>query len=1161
MQSGLSKRRFLWIQRYLLMGMMLVMVTGVWGDPPEATPNGQDGTAAFSWSLSALPSGLHVDCTLNAWNSEEAKIDKHAFRRLDVPGLGVSGASGRPELPVWRRLFEVPVNVTTVKATVQTEAVQPVQREEKKDALPLYPVQPPVEKLPGARPAPLVWDQSYYARSSKAGGDPVEVSHFGVHRGRNLYLVTVYPFEYTPATNTLTVRTGVSFDLSWECGASAPAWRASRYASPVLDQSVDAVLLESNGLDKNGFTAYPAGLLVIAAPAFFTDPNLAEYVAWKTQRGLHTTLVSTAETGATAAGILSYIQNAYDTWEIPPSFLLLVGDTDTIPNWTGGGSSSPPTDLNYALLDGTEWNTPDIWYGRFSVRTADELANAVQKTLDYEQGLWATAPGWEKNASFMAGDDNYAITEGTHNAVITEYFTPAGFTAESIFEVSYGGTTQQIRDAANGGRSFLAFSGHGSEISWADGPYFGQSDVTGLTNDVFPMVFGFACVTGYYPRTECFGETWLRHAAGGLAYWGASVNSFWGEDDVLERKVFNGFWDQGLTWIGAMLEYGKTGLFLYYGNTADVRRYFEMYNLMGDPSVELLSDVVQDLSVSHVAVVQAGAASFSVYNAPDGATAVITQDGNIHGVAVFSGGEATIPLTSPLISGSVTLTITCRNYRPYEASLPVGAGSAGSVFLDASRYACEDTVVIRVSDTDVNTDSGTSQTVEVTILSTSDSAGMPVALTESGPDTALFVGEINLSGASAPGSLLVADGDTITVTYVDADDGAGGSDIPVTAEAAVDGAPPGISGVSIVDIQANQASVTFNTDEPASVVVHYGISCGGLTFETVDTDLATSHNLSVTGLMPDTVYFLSVEAIDEVGNRATDDNNGACYSFTTPEQRDYFSELFDASDNDVANQTLFFWPDGSQDFYYACRETATSFPSDPAGGTVYSLSDDGFAAVTLSGGRQVSLYGVSYTTFYIGSNGYITFGNGETEYAESLGAHFTLPHISALFDDLNPASFGTVSSREFADHVAVTFQNVPEYNGSIGNNFQIELYYEGGPDAGLVTVTHLDIASVDGLVGISQGLGIPEDFAESDLSAYAVCSNEGEGEPPVLHPADVNSDWHLVMSEAITYLGGWQSGSNPMAYAIRAVYLWQNGEQYSYDPEVTPPLCWILEEK
>ncbi len=68
---------------------------------------------------------------------------------------------------------------------------------------------------------------------------------------------------------------------------------------------------------------------------------------------------------------------------------------------------------------------------------------------------------------------------------------------------------------------------------------------------------------------------------------------------------------------------------------------------------------------------------------------------------------------------------------------------------------------------------------------------------------------------------------------------------------------------------------------------------------------------------------------------------------------------------------------------------------------------------------------------------------------------------------------------------------------------------------------------------------------------------EGEGEDET-HAADLNGDWRMAMSEAIAYLSGWQQGTNPMGYAIRAAYLWQNGEQYIYDLSQEPPMCWVL---
>lgn len=59
------------------------------------------------------------------------------------------------------------------------------------------------------------------------------------------------------------------------------------------------------------------------------------------------------------------------------------------------------------------------------------------------------------------------------------------------------------------------------------------------------------------------------------------------------------------------------------------------------------------------------------------------------------------------------------------------------------------------------------------------------------------------------------------------------------------------------------------------------------------------------------------------------------------------------------------------------------------------------------------------------------------------------------------------------------------------------------------------------------------------------------------HPADTNRDWRISMSEAIAYLAGWQRGQNPMNFAIRAAYIWQNGEEYRRQDNVAEPLCWV----
>lgn len=219
---------------------------------------------------------------------------------------------------------------------------------------------------------------------------------------------------------------------------------------------------------------------------------------------------------------------------------------------------------------------------------------------------------------------------------------------------------------------------------------------------------------------------------------------------------------------------------------------------------------------------------------------------------------------------------------------------------------------------------------------------------------------------------------------------------------------------------------------------------------------------------------------------------------------DYLTESFDAADNDLDNTAFAFTPNpGVPSYYQVCRQEAASFPTDPTGGTVLSLGDDSNALVTLSSGKTVQFFGTDYSSFYVGSNGYITFGQGDNSNSRALSSHFEMRRISGLRLDLDPAASGArISWRQLSDRVAVTFENVPEWRTTLANSFQIELFFspaglESGPypvtlpPAGTVRITYLAMGSKQGVAGLSRGAGLPGGFLETDLSACRSCSSYG----------------------------------------------------------------------
>ncbi len=708
---------------FLVLALSFLLVAGMASAADSwVSLDGSATTAPTTRVLRSDQSGLTLELTLHGFTAETVETRGGAFTSIGVPGCGVSTEVGRASLPVLRELVQLPVGALA-DVTVTVLETRTATLEELGIAHRIAPLQAPVEKVPGAlESAPFVLDDAYYT-SSAASHIWADVAAGGTMRGMDFAELSVSPLRYNPSDGTIEYATRIVVEVSFTGGDMLQtAAMMERYANPYVGKLARDLFINHTAYEGRYDIPLPIGYLIVTHDNF--ESAIQPLADWKAQKGYDVTVVATSDIpgGNTKENIKAYIEDAYDNWAVPPTFVLLVGDTGYISHWVGTQSDSPSTDLYYVTMDGSSDWQPDLWVGRFSCTSSAQVTNLVDKTVEYETFDLTSGTGWIKKAVFMASEDNYTVSEGTHNSVISSYLTPAGYTSQKLYMHTYNATTAQVSAAFNDGRGIGIYSGHGAITYWADGPQFTATNVNALSNgDMLPLVHSYSCLTGQF-STACFGETWINATnKGALVFWGSSVTSYWDEDDVLEEGTFEAFFGEDYTWACGISHRAMYHLYTHYSGGGSTRRYFEMYNILGDPSVDIWTDAPATFDASYAGSIPAGSTSFDVTvnrvggGAVDHALVHVSKasDGVTETYYTNGSGYASIPLSpAPTTAGALSITITKHNYYPHEGSSTVSLADAPYVAYD-SQSVDDDTSGGSSGNGDSMVDAG--ETVELSV--------------------------------------------------------------------------------------------------------------------------------------------------------------------------------------------------------------------------------------------------------------------------------------------------------------------------------------------------------------------------------------------------------------------------------------------------------------
>jgi hypothetical protein len=608
--------------------------------------------------------------------SEEVGTKGGVFNQLIIPEGGIASIIGEPRLPVISKMVQIPYGAEVDVEVISFESKES-SLEELGIANRILPVQPPIPKVEGAwKDAQFVIDQDYYQRDVFSPSEVVKKGEIGIIRGHRFVVVEIYPVSYNPKAGRLRLYSLVKVKVTLTgSDVTTTENMLFRYASPPFEELCLEFFInyESYADIVRGAPQLPIGYLIITHQDFYA--NVAPLVEWKTKKGFHVTVLQVPDIGSTTTAIKDSIQSAYNNWDIPPTYVLFVGDVGFIPTFTGSYSGSA-TDLYYVKM-GPDYFA-DIERGRLPARNSTEADYMVNKLLYYENPTSGDLD-WMRKMCFIASDDANLTAEKTHRYVIQNYLAPNGVICDTIWDRT-GGSTSDITNSVNDGRTIVCYSGHGSTSGWGCVP-FNQTNVNNLSNtDEYPFVLSHACLTAKFDQTECFGETWAKvNNKGGIAFWGASTYSYWDEDDILEKRMFRAAFEETCYSIVSMTDKALWHLYNHYNGGGMSRYYLDMYNVLGEPSVDLWTYVADSVFVDYPAAIPQGSDTVTITVEKSGSVPVygalvcLHKEGEVFetGYTDVNGEVALYP--SPVTMGSVDVTVTAHNCLPHQGTMEVAS--------------------------------------------------------------------------------------------------------------------------------------------------------------------------------------------------------------------------------------------------------------------------------------------------------------------------------------------------------------------------------------------------------------------------------------------------------------------------------------------------------
>ncbi|MCJ7508475.1 MAG: C25 family cysteine peptidase [candidate division Zixibacteria bacterium] len=655
-----------------------------------------------------------------SFKREDIKFEqKDSFDIVKLADCYLMGKVGEPALPVKNVFVALPQGVEVLGVEVISFEV-----EELSGTFYIHPAQPPVPlSLSSNLPAFVSPKDSVYNSMEPYPKNIVEYIKTGSLSGQRIAVLRIYPVQYIPSERKLKLFKDIQFKLNYTTEALPKVLpKRTESSKKIYQQMIEKLVINPEEITSSNYTYKTIFQTTsgnnILEYLIITNESLKSafqpLADWKTKKGIPAAIRTTEWISSNYSGydlaekIREYLKIAHQ--DSGAVWVLLGGDTQVIPcryahmripicdpYW------DLPSDLYYSDLDGN-WDFngnhiygelednidmfPELFVGRAPVTSSPEVQVFTNKAINYER---TTSTDYQNKMLFLAQLLDSRTDGGVAKDMIGSLYVPSQFDPiAKLYERDHNTSPAIVIDSMNQGFNIINHNGHAWINRLCTGANYEGIWIQDIDNSLnnTSRYTGVLYSIGCWPAAidnDCIAEHFCKSPNGGGFFvgntrYGFYIPSFpyYGAGELFDQEFFKSLFDRSTYRLGQTLASSKIPYIANASESENDYRWIEFeLLLLGDPELPLYTDLPQVFTAEYpetISVNQEQLAVTVTHNSlpVEDALVCIMQDNSLyHTTLTGSDGQAVLPLESGLQAGTLDITITAKNFLPWEKQITV----------------------------------------------------------------------------------------------------------------------------------------------------------------------------------------------------------------------------------------------------------------------------------------------------------------------------------------------------------------------------------------------------------------------------------------------------------------------------------------------------------